>query len=232
MHNWGAGKARLMSGLSARLQLLDLACHTHSNQPCKNYRLHWFLVFICKCLWGRALGAVCEHTIMCVPSKECVCVMCAAMLRHACAARTGAKSGVHTSGSAKSASGSLSVCWLGLWEAAREHTEPIIIRYGRPTVIISNTHSALCSNLKSIFGFKRIPLHAHVHVRVATQSLNVHAWKVQCAEWLSSYGSIGEYGVNICTSVEIKNSLRMTKTYFLHVCCHNILNIDLIPRNV
>ena len=53
MHNWGAGKARLMSGLSARLQLLDLACHTHSDQPCKNYRLHWFLVFY---LW--VLGSV------------------------------------------------------------------------------------------------------------------------------------------------------------------------------
>lgn len=53
MHNWGAGKARLMSCLSARLQLLDLACHTHSDQPCKNYRLHWFLVFY---LW--VLGSV------------------------------------------------------------------------------------------------------------------------------------------------------------------------------
>lgn len=58
MHNWGAGKARLMSGLSALLQLLDLACHTHSNQLCKNYRLHWFLVFICECLW------VCMRVLM------------------------------------------------------------------------------------------------------------------------------------------------------------------------
>lgn len=55
MHNWGAGKALLMSGLSDLLQLLDLACHTHLNQSCKNYRLHWFLVFIWE---GRR---VCTH---------------------------------------------------------------------------------------------------------------------------------------------------------------------------
>lgn len=27
-------------------QLLDLACHTHSDQPFKNCSLHWFLVFL------------------------------------------------------------------------------------------------------------------------------------------------------------------------------------------
>lgn len=147
MHNWGASKARLMSGLSAQLQLLDLACHTHSNQPCKNYRLHWFLVFICECLWVRVLGAVCEHNSLCKPWQKrwrlcvSVCMFYATTLKHARSSRTGYKSGVYTSGVAKSASGPLSVCWLGLWEAAREHTDHIIIRYGCRTMIISNTHS-------------------------------------------------------------------------------------------
>lgn len=97
----------------------------------------------CECAHGgcvRAYYSVQAFKEMCVRMVR-VCVLCAAVLKHACAARTGSKSGVYTSGSAKSASGSLSVPWLGLWEAAREHTESIIIRIGRPTVIISNTHS-------------------------------------------------------------------------------------------
>lgn len=141
---------------------------------------------------------------MCV-RRAGACVLCAAVLKRACAARTGSKSGVCTSGSAKSASGSLSVRWLGLWEAAREHTEPIIIRYGRPTVIISNTHS--CSALLFAATLKAVLFHFHVnvHVRVATQSPNVHAWKVQCGRAaMAALVSVAW----IYASVEMKSSLR------------------------
>lgn len=186
MHNWGAGKARLMSGLSARLQLLDLACHTHSNQPCKNYRLHWFLVFICECLWVRVLGAACEHTILPKPSKKCVCVW------YECACCAQLCSNMHVLWE----QGLNQVCThLALQNLCalivavgsckgthRTHYHQIWPPYcdNRQHTLIFN--SALCSNLKSVFCFffKRIHLHARVHVRVATQSLNVHAWKVQC----------------------------------------------------
>lgn len=139
MHNWGASKARLMSGLSAQLQLLDLACHTHSNQPCKNYRLHWFLVFICECAYsGLCVSITVSASLDRNIGRVCVCVRVfyVTVLKHACSARTGYKPGVY-----KSASGPLRVCWLGLWEAAQEHADHIIIRYGCHTVIISNTHS-------------------------------------------------------------------------------------------
>lgn len=75
MHNWGASKARLMSGLSAQLQLLDLACHTHSNQPCKNYRLHWFLVFICECAYsGLCVSITVSASLDRNIGRVCVCV--------------------------------------------------------------------------------------------------------------------------------------------------------------
>lgn len=84
MHNWGASKARLMSGLSALLQLLDLACHTHSNQPCKNYRLHWFLVFICECLWVCVRAPEWDEGCVCVcacTSSDSLC-MCTQLHMH------------------------------------------------------------------------------------------------------------------------------------------------------
>ena len=99
MHNWGASKARLMSGLSAQLQLLDLACHTHSDQPCKNYRLHWFLVFICEGLWvcmhvlmsGCVLGGFSHSCTACVYTVThtvyiCVCVGTVCGCDHMCSA--------------------------------------------------------------------------------------------------------------------------------------------------
>lgn len=95
----------------------------------------FLFVSACEC----AYSLLCASTLFRASLQRNVCaygtsVLCAAVFKRACAARTGSKSGVYTSGSAKPASGPLRVRWLGLWE-------PIIIRYGRPTVIMGSTHS-------------------------------------------------------------------------------------------
>lgn len=185
MHNWGAGKARLMSGLSALLQLLDLACHTHSNQPCKNYRLHWFLVFICECLWVcmRVLmwgcgsvclcllcSYVCIYTVTCVHMCLCMCTVCGCA--HMCSGvRAGYKSGVgdHAGVRAAATSGAPTFlvgafrCWVELRRAAGANTRGSQTTWSFPIiavmVIVRSSVLTLTFNLQNVFLWTHLRVH-------------------------------------------------------------------------
>lgn len=129
-------------------------CHTHSDQPCKNYRLHWFLVFICACLWAWGCSGVFEHILnkpwekcgrsyvcMCMCVYKSVCVVCSCAQTCTCCKNRNLNQVLTHLGLKNLRVRLLRVCWLGLWEATREHTDHISIsRYGCHPVIISNTH--------------------------------------------------------------------------------------------